>query len=395
MIDVGAVLHDRYEVMRLLDHGGMADVFAARDRALDRTVAVKVVRGTTPDQRQRLEREAILLARFEHPNLVRIFDAQHDGDEAYVVLEYVDGPTLAEVIRTGPMTPARVAVVGAEVADALAYIHERGVIHRDVKPSNVFVGSDGRTRLSDFGIARHEDDTQLTQAGMVIGTGAYMAPEQAQAMDVGPSADVYALGLVLVECLTGRPAYTGTAAEAALARLTRDPDLTAAPAGWRPLLSDMTAREAGLRPDATMCAARLRNLPSGQTGDGDTAVLPVPVPVPATATPGANRPWRSFVLAAVITVTVGLLALLAWSRAGNEGAADTTTTTTVTLASTTTSTTKPTTTTSQCAALRAQRDALDEQAKHLDDQLKGRALRDAKDQLDKQRAAVDKALQSC
>src|SRR4051812_6945821 len=218
----------------------MADVFAARDRALERTVAVKVVRGTTPDQRQRLEREALLLARFEHPNLVRIFDAQHDGDEAYVVLEYVDGPTLAEVIRAGPIAPARTAGLGAEVAQALAYIHRRGVIHRDVKPSNIFVGSDGRTRLSDFGIARHEDDATLTQAGMVIGTGAYMAPEQVQAMDVGAPADVYALGLVLVECLTGRPAYIGTASESALARLTRDPDLTAAPGGWRPLLSDMT-----------------------------------------------------------------------------------------------------------------------------------------------------------
>ena len=374
MIDVGTVLHDRYEVTRLLDHGGMADVFAARDRALDRTVAVKVVRGTTPDQRQRLEREAILLARFEHPNLVRIFDAQHDGDDAYVVLEYVDGPTLAEVIRTGPMAPARAAAVGAEVATALAYIHERGVIHRDVKPSNVFVASDGRTRLSDFGIARHEDDTQVTQAGMVIGTGAYMAPEQVQAMDVGPSADIYALGLVLVECLTGRPAYSGTAAEVALARLTRDPDVTAAPVSWRRLLSEMTAREARLRPDATTCAARLRNLPSGETVAGDTAVLPVPIPVPAS--PRTNRPWRSFVLAAVITVTIGLLALLAWSRSGNQGAADTTTT-------------------SACPALRAQRDALDEQEKHLDDDLKGRALRDAKDQLDKQRAAVDKALQAC
>src|SRR5436190_1220626 len=143
------------------------------------------------------------------------------------------------------------SAVGAEVATALAYIHERGVIHRDVKPSNVFVASDGRTRLSDFGIARHEDDTQVTQAGMVIGTGAYMAPEQVQAMDVGPSADIYALGLVLVECLTGRPAYSGTAAEAALARLTPDPAVTAAPVSWRRLRSEMTAREARLRPAAT------------------------------------------------------------------------------------------------------------------------------------------------
>jgi len=394
VIDVGTVLRDRYEITSLLAHGGMSDVFAARDLALERTVAVKVVRGTTPDQRQRLEREAMLLARFEHPNLVRIFDAQHDGDEAYVVLEYVDGPTLADTIREGPLPSPRVAHIGAELSDALAYIHARGVIHRDVKPSNIFVAADGRVRLSDFGIARHEDDTQLTQTGMAIGTGAYMAPEQVQAMEVGPPADVYALGLVLVECLTGRPVYTGTAAEAALARLTRGPDLDAVAAGWRSLLSDMTARDAGARPPASTCAARLRNVGSSAVPGSDTEVLPAPAPVPAVT--GDNRPWRTFALAAIITVTIGLLTLLVWARSGDEGTADSTTTTTVTtLASTTTSTTRPTTTTSHCAALRAQRDALDQQEKDLDQQLKGRALRDAKEQLDKQRSALDKELESC
>ena len=393
MIEVGTVLQDRYEIVRLIAHGGMADVFEARDRSLDRPVAIKVVRGTTPDQRTRLEREARILAGFEHPNLVRIYDAQHEGDQAYVVLEYIDAPTLGDLIRTGPLPSARAAHIGAELCDALAYIHARGVMHRDVKPSNIFVGSDGRVRLSDFGIARHHDDTQLTQTGMVIGTGAYMAPEQVQAIDVGPAADVYALGLVLVECLTGRPAYIGAAAEVALARLTRDPEVTAAPASWRPLLSDMTERDAASRPTASACAARLRDVPPDATTASDTNVLPI---APVAAAANAGRPWRTFALAATVTVIVGLLALLAWSRSGNEGAAtDGTTTTVTTLASTTTSTTKPTTTTSRCAALQAQHDALNQQEKALDDQLRGKALRDAKEQLDKQREAVDRALQSC
>src|SRR5207247_2532841 len=239
------------------------------------------------DQRQRLEREARLLAGFEHPNLVRIYDAQHSGDEAYVVLEFVDGRTLAELIRAQPVASDRIARVGGEVADALAYIHSRGVIHRDVKPSNIFVGSDGRTRLSDFGIARHEHDAQLTQTGMVIGTGAYMAPEQVSAGVVGPPADVYALGLVLLECLTGAPVYTGTAAEAAIARLARDPDVADAPAPWAPLLAAMTARDPLMRPTAVSVASQLRSLAADATGGG-TQVLPAapttvtPAPMPAT-----------------------------------------------------------------------------------------------------------------
>ena len=397
MIDVGSVLQDRYEVTGRLASGGMADVFLALDRALERQVAVKVVRGTTIGQRERLEREARLLAGFEHPNLVRIYDAQHDGDDAYVVLEYIDGPTLAEVVRSGALEPARVALVGAEVADALAYIHARGVIHRDVKPSNVFVGRDGRTRLSDFGVARHEDDAQLTQTGMVIGTGAYMAPEQVSGGTVGPPADTYALGLVLLECLQGAPVFSGTASEAAMARLARDPDVrgTAVPAGWRPLLGAMTARDAASRPDASTVAAQLRALP---LTSGDTQLLPA---APTTVTelpppPAAGAPphrLRQGVVAAFVTIAIGLLVLFALWRGSDDGATTDDTTTTTTVATTTT--TKPTTTTSQCKQQQEQLDALDDQEKALDDQLKGKALREAKQRLEDQKKALENAMKSC
>lgn len=403
VIGVGAVLQDRYEIVRHLASGGMSDVYAAHDRALDRPVAIKVVRGATPDLRQRLEREARLLARFEHPNLVRVYDAQHEGDEtegddAYVVLEFVEGRTLAELIAAGPVAAERVALLGAEVADALAYIHARGVIHRDVKPSNVFVGADGRTRLSDFGVARHADDAQLTQTGMVIGTGAYMAPEQVRGDTVGPAADIYALGLVLLECLTATRAYAGPAAEAAMARLSRDPDVSSVPAGWASTLGSMTARDATSRPGAAQSASALRALALGAevTGPDGTQVLPVaptnvaPVPVGSPV----HRRHR----AALIAVGVAILALvmaIALVRRGEDTVSTDDTTTTVTTVRSTTTSTKPSTTTPRCAALQAQRDALDEQEKALADQLKGKALRDAQKNLETQKQSLDEQLKSC
>ena len=262
MIDVGVVLEGRYAVTQRLAQGGMANVFIARDRALERDVAVKVVRPSSADDRARFEREARLLAGLEHPNLVRIYGAHHTADdEAYIVLEYVEGQTLADVVAQGSLMPAQVAVIGAQVADALAFIHERGVIHRDVKPSNVFVGDDGRVRLSDFGIARHYEDTHLTQVGMIIGTGAYMAPEQVEGREVTAAADVYALGLMLLEALTGHPAYAGTVAETTMARLVRQPDIPALSAPWPVLLASMTARQPEQRPTATQVAAQLRGAP--------------------------------------------------------------------------------------------------------------------------------------
>lgn len=395
MIGVGTVLQDRYEVLRPLGRGGTADVFGAHDRSLNREVAIKVVRGTTAGERQRLEREARMLAGFEHPNLVRIFDAQHSAEDAYVVLEYVNGHTLAELIAQQALPAGGVAQVGSEIADALGYIHSRSVVHRDVKPSNIFVGADGRSRLSDFGIARHESDAQLTQTGMIIGTGAYMAPEQVEARVVGPPADIYALGLVLFECLTGAPVYTGPAAEAAIARLTRDPDVTTVPAAWGPLLAAMTAREPDARPRASAVTEHLRLLASGSRGD--THILPV-APTTITAAPPSSprRGGRERVLVlAGIALLVGLLALFALTRGNSQGSffTDESTTTSTVVVSTTT--TKPTTTTSRCDQQQAQRDALDEQEQALDDRLKGKALDQAKRQIEAQKRALDQAMATC
>jgi hypothetical protein len=270
---LGATLGGRYEIVRHIARGGMGDVYEARDQLLGRPVAVKVFRATADADRQRFESEIRTLASLNHPGLVQVFDAgQHDGDE-FVVLELVDGPTLATAMAAeGSLPPATVAAIGAAMAGALAYVHQQGVVHRDVTPSNILRGSDGRPRLADFGIARLLDTSRITLAASTIGTAAYMAPEQVEGRAVTPAADVYSLGLVLREALTGTKAFEGVGHEAALARLARDPDVTTGvPAAWQELLASMTARDPDARPTASEAAARLAALPA----DDDHAAAPV------------------------------------------------------------------------------------------------------------------------
>ncbi|MGK2948119.1 MAG: serine/threonine-protein kinase, partial [Acidimicrobiales bacterium] len=264
----GQVLADRYEVLAPIARGGMADVLEGRDRVLDRRVALKVFRAGAGADRARFDAEALVLAALDHPNLVRIYDAgEHDG-AAFVVLELIEGRTLAEVVADdGLMAAAALAAVGADVADALAYVHEQGVVHRDVTPSNVLLDPTGRARLTDFGIARLVDTTRITAEATTVGTAAYMAPEQVQGHDVGPPADVYALGLVLLEALTGRRAFDLPAQEALVARLVRSPDTTTdVPSGWQPVLAAMTDRAAPDRPSAVEVAADLRGLSAAPAG---------------------------------------------------------------------------------------------------------------------------------
>ena len=357
--DIGSVLADRYELVRHIARGGMGDVFEAIDRQLSRSVAVKLFRGAAASDRARFAAEAVVLASLNHPGLVHIYDAgDHDGD-AFVVLELIEGPTLAARLATdGPLPSTDVAAVGAAVADALAFVHESGVVHRDVTPANVLCGSDGRPRLADFGIARLVDTTRVTATATAIGTAAYMAPEQVQGHDVTPAADVYALGLVLLELLTGRKGFTGSSQEMAVARLARDPDTTTGvPGAWRPLLSDMTARTATERPSAGEVRDRLTSQLAGldaPTGAialapaavtvtdlpaAGTAVMPVTLlPEPTPARP--NR--RRAILAATAALAIGLGGAAAMNDDGPFGAVPDPTTT-VTPVPTTTTTVTPTT----------------------------------------------------
>jgi serine/threonine protein kinase len=256
----GPDLPDRLQVGELLGRGGVAEVYRAHDRLLDRPVAVKVFHPhTDPAARRRFDAEAYALARLGHPGLVSIFDIGSAGDRPYLVMQLIDGDSLATRLTTGPLSTPTVAEAGAVLAGALAHAHDRGVVHRDVKPSNILVDQDENPHLTDFGIALLTGEDRLTSANEVIGTPAYVAPEQLLGEGVGPAVDVYALGLVLLECLTGEMEYAGgTRLETALARLHRPPRIPdGLPAELTDLMAAMTDRDPAGRPSADQCAARL------------------------------------------------------------------------------------------------------------------------------------------
>lgn len=257
------VLGGRYQLGELLGVGGVAKVYRARDLQLHRDVAVKVFgAGIDPQSAERERAEVRTLAQLSHPNLVTLHDAGADRSQvpprAYLVMALVDGQSLAQRLESGPLPAAQVRALGAQVADALAYVHSRGVVHRDVKPANILLDRSGRPYLTDFGIARAVGAAALTAVGDTVGTAAYLSPEQVRGQEVGPPTDVYALGLVLLEALTGVREYPGTTAETALARLTRPPRIDdAVPEELRALLRAMTASEPSARPTSEQVAERL------------------------------------------------------------------------------------------------------------------------------------------
>jgi serine/threonine protein kinase len=210
------VLAERYEVEDLLGRGGMAEVYRGRDRTLARTVAIKVLARhlvADPPFVTRFQREAQAAARLSHPNLVSVFDTGSDGDFHYIVMEYVPGRTLAEVLRErGKLPLPRACRIAATVAAAFSAAHDAGIVHRDVKPGNVMLTGRGEVKLTDLGIARALGHESLTQTATVLGTAPYFSPEQARGEAVDARSDLYSLGCLLYEMLTGRPPFTGDSA---------------------------------------------------------------------------------------------------------------------------------------------------------------------------------------
>jgi serine/threonine protein kinase len=269
-------LGGRYELGPVVGRGGMSTVYEALDRHTGQKVAVKVFRpgvelADSPDRRRR---EVDLASALTNPGVVAVLDSQVDDADrvdgcAYIVAEFVDGPTLGQRIALAPLTEHEVIGLGAALSETLAYVHSAGIIHRDIKPANVLLASsdDGllNPKLTDFGIAVMVDSTRMTATGFMAGTANYLSPEQVLGQPVTAASDVYSLGLVLLEALTGATIYAGHGIEAALARLNVDPQ----PPSWispelARLLATMTARNPARRPTTEAARGAFRRL----TGQG-------------------------------------------------------------------------------------------------------------------------------
>ncbi|MEU5540126.1 protein kinase [Streptomyces sp. NPDC020362] len=293
---MGLLLADRYHLDEPLGRGAMGEVWRATDRTLDRAVAVKLLRTDEAADTERFRMEAQTAGRLHHPHVVGVYDFGSHHGRLYLVMELIDGWTLAqERSLRGTLPPHEAAAVAAQMAAGLAAAHAQGVVHRDIKPANVMLTADRTAKITDFGIARFADDAAgaLTATGKVVGTADYLAPERALGRPAQPASDVYSLGCVLYELLTGRPPFRGATT---LAVVQQQVDAAPVPpshlrAGIPDPLAgyvlDMLAKDPAQRPTAEQAAARLAGTRPEQG--------PQDVPLPSTAPPAtpATRSHRA------------------------------------------------------------------------------------------------------
>jgi serine/threonine-protein kinase len=223
---VGELIAGRYELEQLVGSGGMSNVFRAHDRLLERTVALKILHEQytrDDDYVERFRREARAVAQLTHPNIVTVIDRGEQDGRQFIVFEYVDGQNLKDLSAHGPLDAREAIRLALQVARALSFAHHRGLVHRDVKPQNVLLNEDGQAKVTDFGIARSLDVHGVTQTGTVLGTSDYIAPEQARGQKVDPKTDIYSLGAVLYELLTGEVPFAGDNFVAVAMRHVQEP----------------------------------------------------------------------------------------------------------------------------------------------------------------------------
>lgn len=331
----------RYRLDREIGRGGSGTVHLALDEVLGRQVAIKrvgLIPGSDTAELERAQREARLAAALNHPNVVSVFDLVDEHDVRWLVMEYVDGETLSERVRSsGPLEATEAAALLAQTADALVEAHDHGIVHRDVKPSNIMI-ADGAAKLNDFGIARSADDVSLTQTGLVTGSPAYLAPEVASGSSATPASDVWSLGATLYHAVTGRPPYdVGDNLIGALYRIVND-DPPRLPedhpmaalltvmmnrdidARWpMPRVRDELMRIARGQPSTVPAAPPPASLPE-QTGVlptvGSAAVAPVP------SGRRAGRRWGWLAAAAVLAVAAVVAAYVWAGRSTPEALAE-------------------------------------------------------------------------
>ena len=331
---IGTVLSNRYRLEAKLGSGGMSTVYLARDEILDRPVAVKLMHESMtaqPEQLERFNQEARAVAKLSNPNVVAVIDAGEDDGRPYIVFEYVEGETLKQrITRVGALESTEALAYAVEVSQALEVAHGREMVHRDVKPQNVLIDSTGQAKLTDFGISRQLDEEGMTADGKVVGTTDYVAPEQAMGNEVDTRADIYALGIVLYEMLTGDvPFKAANQVGVAMKHVTEDlpdlqvvrPDISATTAG---VVEKATAKDPDARyPTATELTGELRAaleveaIRSGGTSGEATSVLDA-VPAPARRLPDTqSSPWPA---AIVLVIALLAAAATAWFISqGNTG----------------------------------------------------------------------------
>jgi serine/threonine-protein kinase len=328
----GDLIADRYELEELVGSGGMSSVFRARDAQLDRRVAIKILLeryGDDPEYVERFRREARAVARLSHPNIVTVIDRGSDDGRQYIVFEHVDGENLKELVqRTGPLPVRRAVELALAVADGLAFAHTHGLVHRDVKPQNVLLSREGDVKVTDFGIARSLDvEHGMTQTGTVLGTGEYLAPEQASGKPVSPATDVYSLGVVLWELLAGDVPFTGENFVAVALRHVNEPppDLRKlrpdvsprlAAAVERALAKDPARRfpsMAALAAELRACLAEPEGAPLPVEDDAALTLVtrPAPGPAPAQGRRARRRHPRRRTLWAVLLALAAAVAAFA------------------------------------------------------------------------------------
>ncbi|GAB2843586.1 serine/threonine-protein kinase [Lentzea nigeriaca] len=302
---------DRYRLAGILGVGGVAEVRRAWDTVLRRPVAIKLLlSGCDEADRRRFDNEIHTLAGLSHPGLVSVYDAGTIGPMPFVVLQLVDGSTLRDRLAYGPLPVIMVCELGRSLSEALGHVHTHGVVHRDVKPSNILRDRDGTVYLADFGLARAAGTTRLTRSDQFVGTAAYLAPEQVRGGEITSAVDVYALGLVLLECLTGVREYDGSAIEAAVARLHRRPLVPDhLPFELRRLLTLMTSPHPRQRPSAYECARILQAIGRSE------AVGPI-----TTKARVRQHPWRSRTQALLAAALASLLVAAGSTDAAHDAA---------------------------------------------------------------------------
>jgi eukaryotic-like serine/threonine-protein kinase len=321
---VGESIAGRYELEELAGTGGMSSVYRARDTLLERDVALKLLHeyhGADAESIERFRREARAVAQLSHPNIVTVIDRGEDGDRQFIVFEYVDGENLKELVaREGALPVRRALELAIQVGEGLACAHEHGVVHRDVKPQNVLLNGDGRAKVTDFGIARSLDvDHGMTLTGTVIGTSSYIAPEQASGRSVDERTDIYSLGVVLFELLTGDVPFPGESFVAVAMRhvheappsvleLRRDVPVRVAQLVDRALAKDPDERFPSM---ATMVAELRACLADDEAPEARTMIVPPP-------RRAARRRRSAWPLVALLVGLAVVVAVAVWALAGRD-----------------------------------------------------------------------------